>query len=199
MTIQFEIDCALMAGRAYQTNRSEINSFPIPIGWAEFFHIPNLNVSTSGGFEAVSFQRGNEIVISYAGTDQGDILGDMVADAALAAGLWSTQLKQAAEYYMEVKAANPNAKITFTGHSLGGGLASLMGVFFNEKAVTFDQAPFRNAANFLIASALRENLALAYPESTYSHVSDWLDPLDKFIMSIDPLGLCNISVSGLHL
>lgn len=49
---------------------------------------------------------------------------------------------------MKVKAINPDAQITFAGHSLGGGLAALLGVFFDETAVTFDQAPFRNSANF---------------------------------------------------
>ena len=48
MATQFEIDCALMAGRAYQTNRTIDNLFPIPSGWVEFFHVPNSNFSTSG-------------------------------------------------------------------------------------------------------------------------------------------------------
>ena len=32
MATQFEIECALMAGRAYQTNRADINQFPVPNG-----------------------------------------------------------------------------------------------------------------------------------------------------------------------
>ncbi len=142
MATQFEIDYAIMAGRAYQTNRSGENWFSVPDGWTEFFHVPNDNYPTSSGFEAVSFQSGNQIVISFAGTDSKNITGDIAADIGLAMGWGSKQLLQAAEYYMQVKAANPNATISFTGHSLGGGLAALMGVFFNKTAVTFDQAPF---------------------------------------------------------
>jgi hypothetical protein len=56
---------ALMAGDAYISNIPyPINRFPVPQGWLEFYH-----QSLNSGFEAVSFQRGNEIVISFAGTN----------------------------------------------------------------------------------------------------------------------------------
>lgn len=46
-------------------------------------------------------------------------VGDLAADIALAAGNVSDQLRQAADYYLQIKALNPAASITFTGHSLG--------------------------------------------------------------------------------
>lgn len=65
----------------------------------------------------------------------------------LALGMLPDQLRQAADYYLQIKASAPaGASISFTGHSLGGGLASLMAVMFGESAFTFDQAPFRSAA-----------------------------------------------------
>ena len=79
-------------------------------------------------------------MISFAGTyDKSG--ADKAADAALGAGLGTMQLYEAALYYLQVKERNLGATISFTGHSLGGGLAALMAVFFNEPAVTFDQAP----------------------------------------------------------
>ena len=187
MTTQFDIDCALMAGRAYLTTRKEINWFPVPDGWAEFFHIPNSTTPTTSGFEAISFQHisnPNEIVISFAGTYDKDITGDIVADIGLATGFGSEQLLQAAEYYLQVKAqvmaANPDATITLTGHSLGGGLASLVGVFFGVKAVTFDQAPFANTAeqNLLTTDAaakLKSDLLLAgYSENDLAGLTNFL-------------------------
>ena len=78
MATQFEIDCALMAGRVYQTNRDPngINWFPAPSGWNEFFHVPNNpdfpSFTGALGFEASSFQNTanpNNIVISFAGTN----------------------------------------------------------------------------------------------------------------------------------
>ena len=47
---------------------------------------------------------------------------------------------------MAIRDANPSATISFTGHSLGGGLASLMAVYFNKSATTFDPAPFMLSA-----------------------------------------------------
>ncbi|MEW6427017.1 MAG: calcium-binding protein, partial [Thermodesulfobacteriota bacterium] len=141
------LEFALMAGRAYQSTRDEINSFPTPNGWTIIGH----DQKDDSGFEAVSFRNTsypNEIVISFAGTYEKDIAGDISADITLGGGQYTEQLKQAAEYYMQVKAVNPDAKITLTGHSLGGGLASLIAVFFDEDAVTFDQAPFRLTAAY---------------------------------------------------
>ena len=153
MATQFEIDYALMAGLAYQSNRDKINWFPAPSGWQEFSHVPNSSYPTTQSFEASAFQNlsTGEIVIAYAGTAQ---LTDWLANVALGLGFSADQLNQAAEYYLEIKAANPGAVISFTGHSLGGGLAALMGVMFDEQAITFDQAPFANSAS----TAIRDDL-----------------------------------------
>lgn len=143
------IEYALMAGHAYRTTRDEINWIPSPDGWTPFFPVPDPTTAAAfqatDGFEAISFTNGTEIVISFAGTYDGSA-ADWLANASLGLGDESAQLRQAAEYYLQVKAANPNATITLTGHSLGGGLAALVGVFFGVEAHTFDQAPFANAA-----------------------------------------------------
>jgi Lipase (class 3) len=131
---------ALMAGASYISTRSPVNQFPMPAGWTEL--VARRKKDSQTGFEATTFGNGidiahsTEIVISFAGTDPNNsnlfTSPDGKANAALAAGNWSEQLLQAAEYYLQIKAVNPNATITLTGHSLGGGLAALVGVFLSK-------------------------------------------------------------------
>ena len=144
------IEYALMAGASYISNRLLLNRFPTPEGWSG----TQYDVKDSG-FEAISFVRTGttlatspEIVISFAGTDFSALGSDFIhGNIPLAAGVLSDQLRQAADYYLQIKASAPaGTTISFTGHSLGGGLASLIAVMFDESATTFDQAPFRNAA-----------------------------------------------------
>jgi hypothetical protein len=107
-----------MAGRAYQSTRAEINLFPSLVGWVE--PLDKREVNNSTGFEAGYFQRGNKIVISYAGTNPNESLvgTDHTADYLLATGVGCVQLEQAAKYFLEIQAANPGMAMTFTGHSL---------------------------------------------------------------------------------
>lgn len=171
------LDYALMAGRAYQSTRAPINQFSVATDWLEFFHVPDIATAfnATGGFEAVSFRRASEIVISYAGTYNKDYLGYQVANVGLATGFGSTQLFQAVEYYLQVKAANPGATITLTGHSLGGGLASLVSVFFGVQAQTFDQAPFAQTALYGGAELL------TYLAGKNVYDADTLLPLSSYI------------------
>lgn len=147
------VEFSLMAGAAYESTRGQINQIPYPTGWDALNPQAGLDHRQDDitGFEAAAFTQGigsdQEIVISFAGTYI-DQAGDIAADLALAAGIMSPQLLQAASYYQDIKKAYPFAAIAFTGHSLGGGLAALMGVFFNKEAITFDPAPFRLAASF---------------------------------------------------
>ncbi len=89
---------ALMAGRVYQSTRTTINWHPAlhPLGWTEFF-LPAKQEEFSG-FKAVSFQNGNAIVISFAGTDSSV---DWWANIGGLFGVTSNQLRQAAAYYLQ--------------------------------------------------------------------------------------------------
>lgn len=64
------IDYALMAGASYRSNRPQINRLPIPTeySWGEIAGSYG-NLSDTSGFEAVSFVKGSEIVITFAGNN----------------------------------------------------------------------------------------------------------------------------------
>ncbi len=191
-----QIQYALMAAASYISTRRDINKFPVPDGWIE--NTENRRVRPSG-FEATTFTSGTELVISFAGTYPGTLLGpknalgravDFATDVALAVGASDDQLLQAVQYYLDRKRENPSATITLTGHSLGGGLAALVGVFFGIQANTFDQAPFAKSAQALwnplnippdVATKLRDDLrSSGYTELELSPLSNFLALRQEF-------------------
>src|SRR3989338_4076504 len=188
------IEYALLAGASYYDTRADMNRFPVPIGWAKITNPDSHFSDTATGFEAISFTNGTEIVISYAGTGPGSLLSaDWVhGNIPLASGNLSDQLRQAADYYLQIKndPANAGKTISFTGHSLGGGLASLMAVFFGESAFTFDQAPFRasaqgyandfNSMTDSVAKNLRAYLADHIPVTSLAKLDAYIAALEIF-------------------
>ena len=193
------IEYALMASAVYDSTRDKANKTPLPTGWSElpgFNHAPD-SVDSATGFEAAAFVKGSEIVVSFAGTYPKSN-PDLAADAILFAGGLSLQLVKAALYYERIKAAYPDAMISFTGHSLGGGLAALMGVFFDKKAVTFDAAPFRAAASSTNQSGLIGALSAAgYSDSDLnSYVTSGGAPGVPNIIILREYRVSQISVAG---
>ena len=128
-----------------------INILPEPAGWEKLTN----PLPVTNGFAYGVFRNSGtgEIVISYRGTDgllPGMLGADGANNVALSQGLSSSQGQQAAKVYAEVLktygADAQGSNISFTGHSLGGGLASIMGVWFNRPAIVFDPAPFAATA-----------------------------------------------------
>lgn len=179
------IEYALLAGAAYYDTRTDKNRLPLPQNWS---YVSRIQQDLTTGFEASAFTNGTDIVISFAGTYDNPLNPltnpDLQADIGLATGLGSAQLLQAAQYYLTVKRLNPSANITLTGHSLGGGLAALVGVFFGVSATTFDQAPFANTAekNLLTADAAAllkaDLLASGYTATELGGLTNFLQSRD---------------------
>ena len=202
------IEYALMAGAAYSNTRSQARDF-VPPGWVE---ISGAAIEFTG-FEAHSYQRGEEIVIAFTGTEPGSP-ADWANNIALGFALPSLQLGNAAVYYETIKSDHPGVKISFTGHSLGGGLASLLAIIFDVKGVTFDQAPFgltaMNHATYIgmalylaahgivdgaLAPALIPVLWPLFVESRYSNVSSI--SVEGEILSVSALSPFRIVGTGL--
>ncbi|MEW6677070.1 MAG: hypothetical protein AB1421_04040 [Pseudomonadota bacterium] len=161
------IEYALMASNAYAVKpdvTSDVNTIPIPSGWVDM-KIDGQNDDT--GFTARAYKNTTtgEIVIAYTGTTFEGNLVDKTKDWVLAnlpagsGAFLAPQVTDAAKFYLDILNANPTANISFTGHSLGGGLASLMAVYFDRPATVFDEAPFEKSADSLdIVDDLRAEL-----------------------------------------
>ncbi|HZO52290.1 MAG TPA: Mbeg1-like protein, partial [Bryobacteraceae bacterium] len=135
-------DYALLALRVY--DRIDTNKGPLPDGWIELSYRVD---DPETGFSAGAYQNAaGELVISFTGTNQDKWTDFEYANIPAAAGLPSFQVTQAIEYVSAIRASF-SGPLSFTGHSLGGGLASLMAIYFNRPATIFDPAPFRNSAH----------------------------------------------------
>ncbi|WP_371325016.1 hypothetical protein VX159_05735 [Dechloromonas sp. ZY10] len=134
------IEYAQLAAVVYAASNK--NKLGIPAGWTELDWQPDQSGTT--GFSAGAYRKGNDIVIAYTGTND---LND-IANWSIGLGLspFFYQVTEAVAYYQAFRATYPDTNFSFTGHSLGGGLASLMAVYFDKPATTFDEAPFQLAA-----------------------------------------------------
>lgn len=186
---------ALLAAGAYWDVRSwqgvpptQANTAPIPHSWRA---LDQYSVSESGA-EALPFRSGlsarvyehletGEVVLSLAGTEFSASIG-MFQDwthgnLPLAVGLQSSQLLGATALYHEVKDAL-GTNITLTGHSLGGGLAAIMGVYFDRPAYIFAPAPF--------GRAVTDSWEGSSLETTRRHLSYCFEHLDPALESYAP-------------
>jgi hypothetical protein len=114
----------------------------------------NLNIFISpemlaAGFSAQAYTYNGETIISFRGTDPGwAAVNDIFNGWSGGAGVQSTQAGLAAQFYQSVvgSAAFPfSTNVTFTGHSLGGGLAGLLAGLYGKQAVVFDNMAYSSA------------------------------------------------------
>ncbi len=97
--------------------------------------------STTSGFYGVAYRnpQTNEIAVAYRGTDG---MSDLKADTTFANGGWNQQFTDAAKFTADLKViANRDyggAKMLTTGHSLGDGIAQIMGKMFSLDGTGFE-------------------------------------------------------------
>ena len=146
---------ALLSLYVYRT-KSEKNRPQLPGGWAELERRPDNLLGLS--YAVFKREATGEVVLAFTGTNNS--VGDFQADLFGPLGLPAWQVSNAALVYQQTKEKyGPN--ITLSGHSLGGGLASVMATWFDRPAVVFDQAPFQlTAANVVMLGLVRTQLGL---------------------------------------
>lgn len=168
--------CAILAMDAY--NRGNIPAVDIDnsaqVGSAS---VLLTRADTESGFFAVAYRVGEEVVISYRGTDVRPF-SEFAKDAENWAGGigWETaQAKAAAAFYQDVVATYGD-NVTLTGHSLGGGLAGLMASLYHKPAVVFDNMAFALCAENVYFNATNPTLTIAgggvVPNPSYQSTLD---------------------------
>jgi len=171
-------------------------------------------ISYNSGFYGVAFKNEDtkEVVVAYRGTDG---FGDITPDLQIAFGTnVPNQYYQAKQFYDDVarKTVDDNYQPpTITGHSLGGGLAQLVGAVTGAPTVTFN-APgaqstlesnpftfgdlagqtfdniFNYNARFDQVSKVGEQIGTSYNVSVslMGQIPDWMEPF--LASAFGPLG-----------
>ncbi|MBX9401193.1 hypothetical protein K4L06_07690 [Lysobacter sp. BMK333-48F3] len=107
---------------------------------------PNDLEVESSGFRAAIYTNGNgQYVVAFAGTNGFNPIGDgdIANDVGQGLGFNTSQYKQAVALAKEAEAAFGD-NVVYTGHSLGGGLASTAALATGNTAVTFNAAGLSN-------------------------------------------------------
>lgn len=134
------------------------------IGFANIVGQDDSQDAQDVSFYAIAYEIDDQLVISYRGTDapsgavgQSWLNGDVFNGWVVGGGIISDQAIRAFRFYQlmsnyQISGQDyASANISLTGHSLGGGLAGLVGSIYGKSAVVFDNMPFESAAQVLYA------------------------------------------------
>lgn len=142
---------------------------------------------SASGFRASIYRNdAGQVVVAFAGTDPSE-MPDIGADAAQAFGLETTQYNKAVDLAKKAEVAFGDGNVIFTGHSLGGGLASTAALSVDATAVTFNAAGPSN-------DTLRD-LGFS-PNETRAELED-SGQIRHYIVDGDPLNLAQSGIPAL--
>lgn len=125
------------------------------------------------GFKGAIYTRENDCVVAYKGTEtaKGKIqsIKDLTADYRLMVGDLPKQVAPAAQLLEFAQSSQGGKTITICGHSLGGGLAQVVGYQANVPFITFNAPPMATNVDDNWAKTVRSMVSmmpggnLAYP------------------------------------
>ena len=141
------IEMAMIANHSYYKPSEELEEDepPLPPGVepVPFSEYPDgldesrLWKHSESGFNARLYKKGDEYIVAFRGTEDGK---DWASNYLQGLGLSETQYKKAEKLAWRLKESSIADQTTITGHSLGGGLASLAGAKTQLPTYTFNSA-----------------------------------------------------------
>jgi hypothetical protein len=151
------VERAKLADDAYENelggpdgHRQIVRQKPPPEGWK----VTRVVEDKNSGFMAVEYERNFEQpprkVLAFRGTDVTQA-ADAKTDAMQGVGMYTDQYKEGEDTALAMKIDNPKG-FDITGHSLGGGEASLAGLLTSQPTYTF------NAAGLHVNSMVRADI-----------------------------------------
>lgn len=141
--IQMAINMAMISDDVYY-NESNLNNewervkeyddYPQGLNDANLWNDKKKN----SGFRAKLYKKEDRYVVAFEGTNPEE-KGDIITDVKQGVGLETEQYKKASELAKQIKKYLPPNTI-ITGHSLGGGLATLVGAKTGLETYTYNSA-----------------------------------------------------------
>lgn len=101
------------------------------------------------GFQGGIWQNATDVVVGCCGTNtkqKGKFIADLIADIKIALRILPSQCNSARKMVRAAKQiAGPHRRVSVCGHSLGGGLAQVVGVWEKVPFVTFNAPAMKTA------------------------------------------------------
>jgi len=146
MNVETQKTCAILSAIAYETNENDL-PFAVTGSYNGFQRIET--VSDESGLYAEAWRsETNEIIVAFRGTEFSSLADWFQGNVPLGQGSPTANQWVSAQSFIEtIINTYPGDSITFTGHSLGGGLASLASIMYDAPAYAFAPAPFKNTAD----------------------------------------------------
>ena len=183
-----DADYARLAQAAYETGD------PIPDGWRKVdaeelkrLGIDPSELDTGNGMQASLYQNADgKYVLAFRGTEKDrqpflDVGNDILGGTNFNLGMTSPQVLNAIALSTKVAKAVGPENVDFTGHSLGGELASVAAIATGGQAVTFNAAGVSLTSEAIARGSCLTNFGTQSPKdgSNVKAYSYALDPLNN--------------------
>ncbi len=153
------LDCAKISSAAYHTATSQWDAQP-PGHMVDGFTVQKWETGTllGNGFQGGIWQNDRAIVVGFCGTNpdqKGKFGSDISADMRIGFKILPNQSSSARKMVIAAQGIARNRRIIVTGHSLGGGLAQVVGVWMNVPFITFNAPPMAGAMKVALGNIFK--------------------------------------------